>query len=208
MTDTEHLSKQNERLKELLNELGVNGVELSKKVHLSQSFISLMTSGKNELSKNFLLRLSLAYPHVDTGWLLTGRGEMFLRKNLEAAERADEAPNRNAPPIAINIKRIRDRWDMGQTHFGDLLGASRNQVSHWERGRTEPDWESLQQLEALSGIPQSTLRTLELTNDEIPARPGSRATLENQMTLKEINDRLGRIEEMLSLFLEQKTSGS
>ena len=208
MTKRKGSQDQADRLQYLLDKLNVKALAFSKAVKVSQSFVSLIVNGKQDITHNLVRGINDAYPDVNTGWLLTGKGDMFLSDDAEKRSYTVEVSDRDVPLYSVNIKRIRDRWDMGQTHFGDLLGASRNQVSHWERGRTEPDWESLQQLEALTGIPQATLRTVELTNDDIPARPGTKATLETQTTLKEISDRLDRIEGMLRLLLEGKTSGS
>lgn len=62
---------------------------------------------------------------------------------------------------------------MNQTEFAALLGASRNQVSNWERGRTGIPLDKLQLLQAATGVTVDRLCGQELTRESLPEQPFS-----------------------------------
>jgi transcriptional regulator with XRE-family HTH domain len=199
MTKRKGSPEQAKRLTDLLKELNISALDFSRKVKYSQPFISLIVNSKQDITHNFSKKVVDAYPSVNVHWLLTGDGPMFLTGDYNAP-----AQLYRSIPLPANIKKIRDRWDMSQTHFADMLGATKDQVSNWERGRTEPDYESMQQLEVLCGIAQDKIRNVELTNEDIPPRPGTRTVIESQVTLTDIRDRLINIEELLLSLRDQK----
>lgn len=202
MTKRSGTPEQAKRLSDLLKYLNTNGLKFSKKIGVSQSTISLICSGNQDITHNFMKSVINSFPYVNGHWLLTGTGSMIL--DSLPAEINRDPPLIKPVPLPTNIKKIRDRWDMSQTHFADMLGATKDQVSNWERGRTEPDYESMQQLEVLCGIAQDKIRNVELTNEDIPPRPGTRTVIESQVTLTDIRDRLIKIEELLLSLLDQK----
>ena len=68
------------RLLALIGALGLSKAAFGGRVGLSKTAISQMTTGTRTVSDNFVYRLSANFPNVNTDWLLTGEGEMFLRK--------------------------------------------------------------------------------------------------------------------------------
>lgn len=103
--------------------------------------------------------------------------------------------------LAGNIVVIRKHWCLNQTEFAALLGATRIQVSNWERGRTVPGIESLQALKQASGISVDRLHGEELTTDCIPLQPGGAVGAWDSnpisLELRKINSRLDAIEALL-----------
>lgn len=105
--------------------------------------------------------------------------------------------------LAGNIAAIRHRWGMSQAAFGALVGASRNQVSNWERGRSAPTLEDMMLLAKITGISADRLHSSVLTWDVIPPAPVSApAPVVTDdpivLELKQINDQLGEIKTMLA----------
>lgn len=105
--------------------------------------------------------------------------------------------------LPVNIALIRRRWKLSQAAFGNLVGATRTQVSNWERGRTAPAMDPLICLVQLTGISADRLHTSELTWEMIPEgfEPGQPAQMPGPdiaLELKKINDQLGEIREMIS----------
>ncbi len=73
-------SPQSERLKKVRAILGFSQGELAESLGITQNIISFCESGKRELSKSVLLKISEKF-NVNINWLLTGQGEMFLSKS-------------------------------------------------------------------------------------------------------------------------------
>jgi transcriptional regulator with XRE-family HTH domain len=70
-----------ERLKDLMDVLGVNKSTLASDMGLTPSAITDFFKGRSlNLSSSSLGKIAEKY-HVNLNWLLTGEGEMFLPKN-------------------------------------------------------------------------------------------------------------------------------
>lgn len=50
------------------------------------------------------------------------------------------------------IKELRDNAHLLQDDLAEKLNVKRNTVSSWERGRTEPDFESLRKMAEIFGV--------------------------------------------------------
>lgn len=64
------------RLKMLRESLGLTQAELAASLHMAQNSISIIESGKRQLSDRLAHSLAVEYG-VSEEWLLTGSGEMF-----------------------------------------------------------------------------------------------------------------------------------
>ena len=111
--------------------------------------------------------------------------------------------------VGVNIVTIRSRWDMNQSAFAALLGASRPQVSNWERGHTPPPTPVLLQLQSMTGISVHRLHTEELTRESLPPAPieeGEAPPVEHPILqeVRRIHSRLDGIEAILQRLLAAK----
>lgn len=66
----------NTRIKELRKTLGLSGEKFGAKLGVTRTAISLLESGKNNLSEQMISSICLAY-NVNEDWLRTGEGDMF-----------------------------------------------------------------------------------------------------------------------------------
>ena len=209
---------QGARIKQIIDILGLTQRRFATELGLSQAFISQVVNGTSEISHRFLKKLSGTYS-VNIDWVVSERGRIFntdsepdkiAAETFSADHDQDET---SAQILKANIFNIRHRWKIDQDKFGELLGgATRNKVSNWERGRTEPDYDVLSRLEALTGIPQRRIRTQELNRNEIPARPNTvpatsvapGVEVEEVYRLqREILERVAAIEEILRTWRER-----
>jgi DNA-binding XRE family transcriptional regulator len=76
------LKNISERLKEMRRELGITQVNLAKSMGVTKWTIIDYESGKRPPPKIFVLALKEKYS-VNPKWLLTGEGEMFVKKQEE-----------------------------------------------------------------------------------------------------------------------------
>lgn len=73
----------NERLKILINTLGLKKGDFSEKINFSQAYISMILSGsKQNPSDRFYESIKREF-NVSIDWLRDGKGEMFIMDNSE-----------------------------------------------------------------------------------------------------------------------------
>lgn len=70
--------------------------------------------------------------------------------------------------LGVNIKKIRERWDLSQEEFGFLINASRGMVMQYERRGTMPKNETVSQIIKITGLTKDMLVNSELADDELP----------------------------------------
>lgn len=80
----------NERLVEVLkhlkeNKLIYNEADFSQKTGISKSFLSDMKAARKEISERTVLNIADVFPDLNSGWLLTGEGEMLRTPTADTA---------------------------------------------------------------------------------------------------------------------------
>jgi transcriptional regulator with XRE-family HTH domain len=70
--------------------------------------------------------------------------------------------------LGVNIKKIRERWDLSQEEFGFLINASRGMIMQYERRGTMPKNETVSQIIKITGLTKDMLVNSELADDELP----------------------------------------
>ncbi len=61
-----------ERIVEILEKSGLTASEFADKIGVQRSAISHITSGRNNPSLDFLMKIKTEYPEIDTDWLIFG----------------------------------------------------------------------------------------------------------------------------------------
>jgi len=67
-----------QRFKELINALKTNQLKFTNAIGVKYSQTNAIYNGRKEFSRNYLHKISERYPNVNTHWILTGKGAMFL----------------------------------------------------------------------------------------------------------------------------------
>jgi len=73
------------RIGTLIKELEISKAKFAETVGTSASRVSNITTGRNKPDALMLERIILNFADVNPGWLLTGKGEMFLSAQAKAA---------------------------------------------------------------------------------------------------------------------------
>lgn len=89
---TKH-QEQGIRLERLLEQLNLNQSELARLIKVSPSLINQIINGQKALSHKVLSQLTNSYNQVNANWLLTGQGEMFLKKQIIQIATSDPQVN-------------------------------------------------------------------------------------------------------------------
>lgn len=79
---------------------------------------------------------------------------LVRRSNRQAAQSAPHPPKR---PLSELLRELRTRSGMTQEYVAEALGVSRQAVSKWESGASEPTAANLAALAALYKVPAAEL---------------------------------------------------
>lgn len=73
------------RIIEIMEKSGLTPSEFADKIEVQRSAISHITSGRNNPSLEFLIKIKNSFPEIDTDWLIFGieKEEKIEDKNLE-----------------------------------------------------------------------------------------------------------------------------
>ena len=94
-----------ERIKELINSLGIKKVEFSQRLNLSQPFVSELCSGAKSPSDRTILDICREF-NVNEEWLRYGTGEMFLRRSRSEEISAFLGDVMAAEPDDIRVRLV------------------------------------------------------------------------------------------------------
>ncbi|MDX9850998.1 MAG: NadS family protein [Anaerolineaceae bacterium] len=86
----------------------------------------------------------------------------FLRSVKEAAAiyRGEQTPSRSFHFQPLDIKKIRDGYNLTQREFASLLGISVSTLRNWEQGRRTPEGPAMALLKVAQKHPQAVLDSL------------------------------------------------
>jgi len=73
-------SEISSRISWILKETNLSASKLAEKLGIQKSSLSHIISGRNKPSFDFLLKLKKAFPEIALDWLVTGKGEAFLKE--------------------------------------------------------------------------------------------------------------------------------
>ena len=79
-----NIPAQADRLEKIIIALNLTKIEVAKRLGVSRSYISMITTGNKPISQKVINAITTRFPMVNTHWLLTGIGNMFFDKNLPA----------------------------------------------------------------------------------------------------------------------------
>lgn len=85
-------------IKKLYNSLGISQGDIVFKLGVTQGYISRVVNDKAKASLSFVIAFCATF-NIDKNWLLTGKGEMFL-KDIPVPQAC------SAPPICQDICEI------------------------------------------------------------------------------------------------------
>ena len=85
--------------------------------------------------------------------------------------------------VSKNIKRARSKLGLTQDALAERVHVSRQTVSSWETGRTQPDLTMLLQLCDALGVPAEELLYGEKRNTSLEPPPGYRGTVKIVFTV-------------------------
>lgn len=71
--------------------------------------------------------------------------------------RGEEEPSRTFSYGALDIKRIRGKYNLTQEQFASMLGISVRTVQHWEQGRRVPEGPAMVLLRVADRHPEAII---------------------------------------------------
>lgn len=70
----------NKRLKQLIDYYGISTRQFEQKINVSNGVIAKVLVQNTTLRSDVLSKIADSFPDINIGWILTGKGEMFLQK--------------------------------------------------------------------------------------------------------------------------------
>ena len=70
----------NKRLKQLIDYYGISTRQFEQKINVSNGVIAKVLAQNTTLRSDVLSKIADNFPDINIGWILTGKGEMFLQK--------------------------------------------------------------------------------------------------------------------------------
>ncbi len=74
------------RLQKIMKHYGIKQVTLSQRLGVTKGYISMLVNEKEPLTINLVYAILKSFPLLNSFWVLTGEGEMFLGDNVIAAQ--------------------------------------------------------------------------------------------------------------------------
>ena len=76
----------NKRLKQLIDYYGISTRQFEQKINVSNGVIAKVLVQNTTLRSDVLSKIADSFPDINIGWILTGKGEMFLQKSGNTPE--------------------------------------------------------------------------------------------------------------------------
>lgn len=181
------MTEQAQRFKNLLKALKINQLQLSKSIEVHYSQTNAIYNGRGDLSRGYLNKLGKKYPSINTHWLITGIGDMFLPSIPDGIDMVNEPLEKyriNVPNqvdddaimrqvLAKNLLVLAKRWGLKKNELAQVLvpGSKKPTVTNYFSGKSQLPLFALVRLEDLTGIGLSTWITHELQERELPFEP-------------------------------------
>jgi transcriptional regulator with XRE-family HTH domain len=123
-----------ERLKKIIQELGLKNDEFAEKCGISKPQIYKYLNGTQEPGTKFYRNLSMSFPLIDIGWLITGTGGMIRIENgcYPKGERAGMGETND--PYILLLNQFEDKeavYEIGQ----NLLFIEQRSKAAFEKAR-------------------------------------------------------------------------
>ena len=71
------------RISKILKEKNITSAKFADEIGVQRSSISHVLSGRNKPSLEFVQKIIKAYPEIDITWLLSGKGNIYIKENIQ-----------------------------------------------------------------------------------------------------------------------------
>lgn len=194
LSNIRQMQNQADRLKALIKSLKTNQLQISKKIGVQYTQTNSIVNGRGKISRGYLEKLLLAYPKVNSHWLLTGEGAMYqdynntstkileepktayIQKSIFHVLPTDDKPIRRQ--LAVNISRLISAWGMKKNEFFPILipGVQKQTVTNYLSGSSQPPLYALVHLERITGISLVQWLTHDIPAAQMPDGPQEAGT--------------------------------
>lgn len=74
------------RIEQLIDALGITQKDFANQIGISPAALSHVTSGRNRPSLELVLKILNKHPHVNSDWLLFGKGTMVKQQHKDVTD--------------------------------------------------------------------------------------------------------------------------
>jgi transcriptional regulator with XRE-family HTH domain len=99
-----------DRIRRIIEQEGLSQSEFALKLGVQRSNISHILSGRNKPSMDFVQKLLINFPNINSDWLILGKGNMY-KKQEKTSEKPENIENSNEKTnvntnIDINLNSV------------------------------------------------------------------------------------------------------
>lgn len=73
----------NNRIKQIIEHEGLTDAEFADRTGIKRATLSHCLSGRNDVSKDIILKIHSSYPLISVNWLMFGEGEPYIREKVK-----------------------------------------------------------------------------------------------------------------------------
>jgi plasmid maintenance system antidote protein VapI len=81
---------QGQRLKQLLSHFKMKQIALSQRLGIGKAYISQMINDQSPITSKVISGLIKSFPRLNSNWLLTGNGQMFLEDEIGTTDQIEQ----------------------------------------------------------------------------------------------------------------------
>lgn len=121
----------NKRLKQLIDYYGISTRQFEQKINVSNGVIAKVLVQNTTLRSDVLSKIADSFPDINIGWILTGKGEMFLQKSGNTPEedtRFVKIPTDVWETMQLQTASLKEK-DEQITRLIEMLGVNDKNIS-------------------------------------------------------------------------------
>lgn len=139
-----------DRFIEIREYFGLSQSQFAQKINKTPGFVSNVETDRSDISESTVKAICVIF-NVDETWLLTGKGDMFIKG--QEPSKADKVN------IGSRIKQIRLLRKITQKDFAAAIGYSKKQVYSVESGKSNPSDDFVRRVASCFNISYKWLTT-------------------------------------------------
>lgn len=122
----------NKRLKQIIDYYGISTRQFEQKINVSNGVIAKVLIQNTTLRSDVLSKIADSFPDINIGWILTGKGEMFLQKSGKVQEedtRFVKIPTDVWEAMQLQTASLKEK-DAQITRLIEMLGSNDKQMNN------------------------------------------------------------------------------
>jgi len=120
-----------QRISQLIKSKKITASQFADEIGVQRSSVSHVLSGRNKPSLDFVTKILLAYPDINSDWLLSGKGMMLSMHNHDEQSLAGEMFSKDGNDVEDKAEVMEDVLEKPE------IESSRRHIEHKKAGHKQ-----------------------------------------------------------------------